>query len=230
MIERAGVFDGIVDEMTVNKRLPGSRLMQVWCWHNGNRQHGGNRVDRHADPEDSPLQQDLQYRRQFSFDVKLRTISLALLCFSGDPGVFSAVRRLLYMCLGVAIACCSTTVRSLHWHVSVGHSHHEHDHGPASHEHQPQPPHHSDEQPANGTDLAQLSACEPATHAVFLNDSTKAVSATAIAVVATMAAAPAALVPPIARDFTRITHDPRQHSPPDGAPTSARPPPLTQAA
>ena len=140
------------------------------------------------------------------------------------------MRRLLYTCLAVAIACCSTTARSLHVHVSVGHSHHEHDHGPASHEHQPRHSHHADEQPANGTDLAQLSACEPATHAVFLNYSTKAVSATTIAVVATMAADPVALVLPIARDFTRITLEPRQHSPPDGAPTSARPPPLTQAA
>lgn len=70
VIERAGVFDGIVDEMTMNKRLPRNRLMQVWCRHDGKRQHRGNRVDRHADPEDSPLQQDFQYTGQFAFGVK----------------------------------------------------------------------------------------------------------------------------------------------------------------
>ncbi|MFN8059540.1 MAG: hypothetical protein U0Q12_10270 [Vicinamibacterales bacterium] len=141
-----------------------------------------------------------------------------------------AVRRLLYACLAVAIACSSTTVRSLHVHVSAGHSHQEHNHGPASHEHPRQQSHHSHEKPAQRGDVAQLIACEPATHAVFLNYSTKAVSATSIAVVATLAADPAALAPPLARYFTRVTLDPRQHSPPDGAPAFARPPPLTQAA
>lgn len=140
------------------------------------------------------------------------------------------VRRLLYTCLAVAIAWCSTTPRSLHVHVSASHSHQEHDHGPASHEHERQQSHHSEKHPASGTDVAHLSACEPATHAVFLNYATKAVSATTIAVVVTMAADPVVLVPPVARYFTRVTLEPRQHGPPGGAPASPRPPPLTQAA
>lgn len=79
MIERPGMFDRIVDE--VNKRLPRNQLMQMGCWHNRKRQHGGNRVDRQADPEDSPLQQDFQYTGGFALGVKAengRRVTLAV--------------------------------------------------------------------------------------------------------------------------------------------------------
>lgn len=70
VIERVGVFERIVDEMTMNKRPPRNRLMQVWCRHDRKREHCSNRVDRHADPEDSTLQQDFQYTGRFAFGVK----------------------------------------------------------------------------------------------------------------------------------------------------------------
>ncbi|MFN8059541.1 MAG: hypothetical protein U0Q12_10275 [Vicinamibacterales bacterium] len=55
VIQRAGVLNGIVDEVTVDQRLSRERLMEMRGGQNRKSQHRGNRADRHADPEDSPL-------------------------------------------------------------------------------------------------------------------------------------------------------------------------------
>ena len=62
VIERAGVFNGIVYEVAVNQRLPRERLMEMSGGHNRECQHSGHRTHRHADPEESPLQQGSSIR------------------------------------------------------------------------------------------------------------------------------------------------------------------------
>jgi hypothetical protein len=146
----------------------------------------------------------------------------ALLGFGRILEYSLAVRRFFYVCLAVAIALCSMTPRALHVHVSMGHSHHEHEHGPASHEHR----NHSHRPSA---DVPRLSSCDPAAHAVFLNNKTLALSATATYVTAVVSTDQFALAPPTARYLNRRVIEPRQHSPPDSAPALPRPPPLSQA-
>lgn len=135
-----------------------------------------------------------------------------------------AVRRLLYTCLAVAIAGSSMTPRSLHVHVSAGHSHQEHEHGLASHEHHRQVP-----DPARRH--LQLSSCDPATHAVFLSHTFKAFSATTTYAIATLTTERLTVASPrVERYQPPARIEARQHGPPGKTPVSPRPPPSTQSA
>jgi hypothetical protein len=221
VIERAGVFDWVCDEVAVDQRRPGNRAMHVRRWHDGERQHSNHSPNRYADPENPPFPQDIEYIGQLTSCVKAASgLYGTLFVFARFLKYSLAVRRLLYACLAVAIAGLSTPSRSLHVHVSVGHSHHEHEHGPASHEHQRHVP-----LPAQ--DGPRLSSCDPVTHAVFLNHTPKVFSATATYATAVLVADPFAIAPRPARYRILARIEARQHSPPANTPVSPRPPPLT---
>jgi hypothetical protein len=70
VIERAGVFDWVCDEVAVDQRRPGNRAMQVRRGHDGERQHSNHSPNRYADPENPPFPQDIEYIGQLTSCVK----------------------------------------------------------------------------------------------------------------------------------------------------------------